>query len=358
MSQGRVRIGYVSADFRWHPVGRFLLPLLEHRNREAFELFCYSNVKVADATTSQFRQLSDHWRDISRLDTDQAVEHIRDDSIDILIDLSGHTSGNRLPSFARKPAPVQISYLGYAGTTGLTAMDFRLTDAQADPPGMTEHLHSETLIRLPINWCFAEPSDSPAVMGRDPGPMRFCSFNHLCKVTDEMLRAWGKILHAMPDSQLILKAGGLASAKTRQRLRDRLIAAGVAVDRVSLREPTPGYAEHLRAFSSMDIALDTFPYHGTTTTCEALWMGVPVVTLEGPTHVSRVGVSLLHAVGLPELIARSAEEYAAVAVALATHQHRLGELRQSLRDRMRQSPLMDAKRFVFDFESALRAIKI
>jgi predicted O-linked N-acetylglucosamine transferase (SPINDLY family) len=351
----RVRLGYVSADFRWHPVGRFLLPVLEQRDRGAFEVFCYSNVKVADATTARFRQVADHWRDTSIMDDDALAAQIRSDGIDILLDLSGHTSGNGLMVFARKPAPVQISYLGYAGTTGLSAIDYRLTDLHADPPGLTEHLHSERLIRLPLNWCFAEPVDSPPVLPRAPGPIRFCSFNHLCKVTDEMLLAWVRILQAVPHSELIFKAGALASPGTRKWLQQRLISADAAMDRVTLLEPTPGFAEHLRAFSSADIALDTFPYHGTTTTCEALWMGVPVITLAGQSHVSRVGVSLLNSVGLTELIADSMDQYIAIAGALAADRPRLESLRHSLRDRLSQSPLMDARRFARDFESALLA---
>jgi predicted O-linked N-acetylglucosamine transferase (SPINDLY family) len=353
--QRRIRVGYVSADFRWHPVARFLIPLLEHRDRDVFEVVCYSNVKEADATTGRLQSLTDRWLDASVMGDDALVARIREDEIDILIDLSGHTSGNRLPVFARKPAPVQMTYLGYAGTTGMPAMDYRLTDAHADPIGLTEHLHSEKLIRLPINWCFVEPMNSPPVKVREPGPVRFCSFNHLCKVTDEMLRAWGRILASVPGSQLIVKAGALTSPQTRQSLQARLLAAGIAADRVSVLKPTGDFARHLQAYLTADIALDTYPYHGTTTTCEALWMGLPVIVLEGKTHVSRVGVSLLHNAGLPELIGQSVEDYIAIATSLASDPARLGDLRGSLRERLRQSPLMDAKRFTGEFESALLA---
>ena len=354
----RLMIGYVSADYGEHPVGRFLLPLLAHHDRGCVEVFCYSGASRADVIAQRLRQSADHWREIAGIGDQHVAEQIRDDGIDILVDLSGHTAGNRLLVFARKPAPVQVSYLGYPGTTGLKAIDYRLTDAFADPPGLTEQFHSETLVRLQYTtWCFAEPSDAPPV-GELPALRRGCvtfgSFNNLAKVTEPMLRLWSKILNQVPHSRLLLKAAGLASAGASQRVRRTLSAHGIDAGRLDLRGPEPDHSSHLALYNEMDIALDTFPYHGTTTTCDALWMGVPVIALAGQSHVSRVGLSLLSNTGLPELIATGEEEYAALAIALAMDQDRLRTLRATLRERMRGSPLMNAPAFAWNFESAYR----
>jgi len=354
----RLRVGYVSADFREHPVGRFLLPLLEHHDHRQFQVFCYSNTFKVDPLTARIRAQAQQWRQIVGQSDQDAAARIRADGIDILVDLSGHTAGNRLPVFARKPAPVQVSYLGYPGATGLTTIDYRLTDAWADPPESTDCFHSETVHRLPqSNWCFAQPASagpvgpSPAI-GR--GDVTFGSFNNLAKVTESMLQVWARILLAVPNSRLILKAAGLASANSRDRICRQFVLQHIDPGRLILRGWEPTQATHLALHGEVDIALDTFPYHGTSTTCDALWMGVPVVTLAGQSHVSRVGLSLLSNIGLPELVATTVDEYVGVAVNLATDRDRLKRLRLTLRERMQNSPLMDSPTFARNLEAAYR----
>ena len=350
----RLRIGYVSPDFREHPVGRFLLPLLAHHDHNNFEIFAYAQLPASDAMTAQLRSHTDHWHGLARVSDPQAAELIGAHQIDILIDLAGHTANSRLLVFARKPAPVQVTYLGYPDTTGLATMDYRLTDAWADPPGQTESYHSEALVRLdPCAWCY-QPRASPPVTPRPDGPITFGSFNTFVKVTAPMLHLWSRILKAVPDSRLLLKALALGSESTRQRVRGLLGQEGIGPERLELRGGEPHYADHLALYHRIDVALDTFPYHGTTTTCEALWMGVPVVTLAGSCHVSRVGVSLLTTAGLPELVATTTEEYLQIAASLAHDRPRLTHLRATLRPQLQQSPLMDAPRFARTIEAAYR----
>jgi predicted O-linked N-acetylglucosamine transferase (SPINDLY family) len=352
----RLRVGYVSSDLRIHPVSRFLLPLFSHLDRDAFEIICYSNFSHADAMTDRLSAHANEWHNIVG-HTDQGVaEKIREDRIDILVDLSGHTAGNRLGVFARKPAPVQIAYLGYPGTTGLTEMDYRFTDPFADPPGTTELLHSEKLWRLPAcNWCSSEPDDAPAVRQlRTDGPICFGTFNNIAKASPTIMELWATILAASPSSRLMIKSPGMGEQSDRRRIKEFFMSRGIQEDRLQIRGHEPDMRSHLELYNQLDIALDTFPYHGTTTTCEALWMGVPVITLAGQTHVSRVGVSLLSNVGLPELIAQSAEEYVSIAIGMAGNLPRLAELRQTLRSRMQASPLMDAPRFARNVEAAYR----
>jgi len=350
----RLRIGYVSPDFREHPVARFLLPLLANHDHHSVEVFAYSQVRVPDEMTGRFRKHTDAWRSLLGLSDVQAAEQIRRDQIDILVDLAGHTADHRLFTFARKPAPVQVTYLGYPDTTGLGTMDYRLTDSYADPPGQTELYHSEQLIRLdPCAWCFGAPT-GPPLPQRCAGPITFGCFNNAAKVTLPMLDLWSQILLAVPESRLLLKSAGLGSATLRQEVQQRLNNRGIASERLELRGPESDYSAHLALYGRMDIALDTFPYHGTTTTCEALWMAVPVLSLAGSTHVSRVGVSLLNNVGLPELVAGTPQEYVRLAANLANDLPRLRQLHSTLRGRMEQSPLMNAKRLVRSIEDAYR----
>jgi len=352
----RLRIGYVSPDFREHSVTRFLLPLMENHDREKFEIFAYSEVSAPDEITTRLQALTTGWRDTLGLGDAQVAELIREDEIDILVDLAGHTLGNRLLVFARRPAPVQVTWLGYPGTTGLDAMSHRLTDAYADPPGITEDLHSESLVRLPQSaWCFSV-TNSPAVLPRPQRGVVFGSFNNFAKVTDSMRRLWVQILAAVPDSSLLLKSSATAEKVTCERVRSLFQRQGIAPERILVRDRTGSHAEHLALYQEMDIALDAFPYHGTTTTCEALWMGVPVVTLEGMSHRSRVGVSLLSNVGLQQLIATSPEEYVRIASSLAKNIPELEKMRCTLRERILGSPLMDAPRFARDIENAYQAI--
>ena len=352
----RLRIGYVSPDFREHSVTRFLLPLMENHDREKFEIFAYSEVTTPDETTTRIQSLTDGWRDTLGLGDAQVAELIREDGIDILVDLAGHTAGNRLLVFARRPAPVQVTWLGYPGTTGLDAMTHRLTDVHADPPGMTEDLHSESLVHLPHSaWCFSA-TDSPAVALRLQRGVVFGCFNNFAKVTDPMLQMWAQILAAVPDSSLLLKSPVFGEKVTCERVRSLFKRHGIAPERILLRDRIRSQAEHLALYHEMDIALDTFPYHGTTTTCEALWMGVPVVTLEGTSHRSRVGVSLLNNMELKQLIAKSPEEYMRIASSLANDVPELEAMQRILRERMLGSPLMDAPRFARDIESAYQTI--
>jgi protein O-GlcNAc transferase len=354
----RLRIGYVSADFGEHPVGRFLLPLLEHHDHQQFEVFCYSNASRIDGITTKLRSCADHWREIPGLSDEQAAGKIRADGIDILIDLSGHTAHNRLLVFARKPAPIQVSYLGYPGPTGLSVIDYRLSDSFADPSDLPDYFHAEALHRLPhTNWCFAVSEESPPVEASPAirqGHVTFGSFNNFAKVTETMLQVWGRILREVPGSRLLLKAAALAAPSVQQRVRRDFAALGIDAGRLSLRSREPDHATHLALYNQIDIALDTFPYHGTTTTCDALWMGVPVITLAGQTHVSRVGLSLLSNIGLPELIAFTQDQYVQIAVGLAKDQDRMDALRRGMRARMLTSPLMDAPGFARDVEAAYR----
>ena len=354
----RLRIGYVSADLKNHSVAFFLEPLLAARDRHAFEVVCYANSVTTETTTARLRALADGWRDIASLNDEQADALIRSDAIDILVDLSGHTKGNRLPVFTRKPAPVQVTYLGYPDTTGIDAIDYRLTDEWADPPGHTEHLHTEQLVRLPDGFlCYQPPLSCPQVAlppMLQRGGVTFGSFNNLAKVSPTVIGYWAATLSAVPDSRLLLKSKALADSGTREYLHEQFRAHGIDARRVELVGWSSARADHMGRYSEVDIALDTFPYHGATTTCEALWMGVPVVTLAGSVHASRVGVSLLHAAGHADLIAELPLEYVRKAVELAADADRLAALRSALRERLQASPLTDARRIAGSIEAAYR----
>ena len=350
-----LRIGYVSADFHRHAVMSFFMPLLENHDRSNFRVFCYSNVLHPDGVTEKVKQLSDVWRNIIGVSDEFAVKQIRDDGVDILVDLSGHTARNRLLVFARKPAPVQVTYLGYPNTTGMDAIDYRLTDALADPPGMTEHLNAEQLWRLPIcAWCFQTPDDSPPIQRRRGEPLTFGCFNTFRKITANMVELWGALLGRFPESCLLLKSRAGADPSVQKMLQAQFAAVGIRPERIEMLGWIDKLQNHLEHYNRVDIALDTHPYHGTTTTCEALWMGVPVVTLMGSTHVSRVGVSLLANAGRAEWVASSPEEYLRLASELAGNPSRRTELRANLRGQLQRGPLLDAKRFTSDVEAAYR----
>lgn len=355
---GRIRIGYVSPDFREHPVGRFFLPLLANHDPSEFDVICYANLPTnADAISKQIEARATTWRDVTPLNDDELANLLRDDKIDILVDLAGHSAGNRLLTFARRPAPVQLSFLGYPDTTGMSAIGHRLTDAIADPVGQTDALHTEKLIRLPIcAWCFEPPREAPEVKRQSRDNFTFGSFNSLSKINDALLTLWARILVAEPDARLLIKGSGLDGPKTRERILHVLERAGVAAHRIELVPHTAGYIEHLAAYDRIDVALDAYPYNGTMTTCEALWMRVPVVTLAGQTHVSRTGASLLTTVGLTELIAETSEQYVELALSLAQDRDRLSSIATTLRDRMHASPLMNAGRYASEVEAAYRSL--
>lgn len=355
-----LKIGYLSPDFRDHPVASFIEPVLARHDSARFELFGYSSQARGDGTTARLKQYFRHWRDIGGKSDEQAANLIRADEIDILVDLAGHTAGGRVPVFARKPAPIQVSWIGYPNTTGLSAMDYRFTDGFADPVGTTEKFHTEILLRLPGGFlCYMPPAACPDVAPPPVlrnGHITFGSFNNFAKVTHEVVALWAELLRAVPDSRLLIKYNGLDEPAMRQRLLDEFAGLGVDGSRLDLRGRTPSHFAHLQCYDEVDIALDSFPYNGTTTTCEALWMGVPVVVLAGQTHASRVGVSLATNSGLPELVADTRQQYVEIAASLAAGTDRLAQLRVSLRQRLALSPLLNAADFTGNIEAAYRTI--
>jgi predicted O-linked N-acetylglucosamine transferase (SPINDLY family) len=349
----RLRIGYLSQDFVAHPAGRFLLPLLEKHDRSAVEIFCYSNVVRPDFMTERFRTLANTWRDISGLKDQQAAELARSDRVDILVDLSLHTAGNRLGVFARKPAPVQATWLAYAGTSGLSRIDYRLSDPYLDPPG-TEQNYVERTLRLPrCFWCYKPPAipvDVSPLPAKQAGHITFASFNNFTKVNAEVIQVWSQILTAVPDSRLMIHAH---PGSHREALLGQFAISGIDASRIEFFGFLPT-DEFLRLHHRADIALDPFPFNGGMTTCDSLWMGVPVVSLAGPTAVGRSGLSILSNAGLPELVAQTPQKYVEIVVALARDQSRLAELRATLRERLARSELTNATRFASDMESAFR----
>ena len=354
----RLRLGYVSPDFVQHSVSYFIEPLLAHHDRQAFEVFAYHCAPHSDAVTARLRGQVEHWREVARLDARQLAEQIRADGIDLLVDLAGHTAGNRLQTFALKPAAVQFTYLGYPNTSGLSAIDYRITDQRADPAGEGGACASETLLRLPDCFHCYRPAPGLPEPGLPPsvasGGVTFGSFNVLAKISDETIAAWAAILAALPGATLRLKSFGLLSQRARDRLQQRLVAAGLAPGRLVLDAATASHEEHMGRYRTIDIGLDTFPYNGTTTTCEALWMGVPVVTLAGDRHAARVGASLLGAAGLPELVAGTVTDYVQRAVALAGDGARLRHYHATLRATLAASPLTDGARFTRALEALYR----
>lgn len=351
----KLRIGFVSADLFDHPVRFFLAPILRGLDRRQFSVVCYANSYLNDAATCQLRALADEWCECLDLKDDQLAERIRDDRIDILVDLSGHTYGNRLPVFLRKPAPVQATYLGYGDTTGLPTMDYWITDWVLHPAD-TRHLTSERIWRLPRCWVIYEPpANAPEVADRhNGGPLTFVTCNALQKVSAESLALWARVLAALPDSRLIVKARGMAGTQGIAAVTERLTSAGMPPERVTLVGPVPSRNEHLALYGKVDIALDTTPYSGATTTAEALWMGVPVVTLAGERMVSRMSASMLTSVGLDEFIARDADDFVRIATELARDAPRRDRLRRELRPRLAASPLCDGPDLARHFGAAFR----
>jgi len=364
----RLKVGYVSADFRQHSVAYFLEPLLRHHDHDAVEVFCYAQVVRPDAVTARFKALADHWVETAGMSDERLAERIQLDGIDILVDVGGHTAKNRLLVFARKPAPVQVTWLGYPNTTGLDTIDYRLVDAVTDPEGEADAFASETLVRLPGGFlCYGAPKDAPAPgpppcladgtgTGTSAGTVTFGSFNNPAKLSSATLDAWAGLLARLPAARLLLKGKPFSYPVTRAWYLERLRRRGVAAERVELVPWAADGAAHLALYDRVDIALDPFPYHGTTTTCEALWMGVPVVMLRGGRHAGRVGASLLSQAGLADLIAGSVEDYVDTAAALAADPARLAGLRRSLRPRMAASPLCDAAAFARNVETAYRTM--
>jgi protein O-GlcNAc transferase len=352
----KLRVGFISGDFRLHSVAHFFEPILSARNRDAFDYYLYSNSPHRDEVTQRLRGYADAWHDVWQLPDEALLELIRSNRVDILVDLSGHTEFNRLSVFSRRAAAVQMSYLGFPNTTGLATMDYRITDHATDPYPLADGWHSETLLRLPDSqWCFrafgapAKPGPLPA---REVGYITFGSFNSLTKVSDALLNCWTQILDKLPTSRL-----RLTRSRSPQRAREiieQFQKSGIAAERIDC-VPYRSDIPHGKQFAGVDIALDHYPYNGVTTTCESLYVGVPVISLHGRNCVSRSGLSLLNTLGLGELVASTPNQYVEIALALAKDLPRLEQLRQGLRHRFEQSPLGSESRFAANFEQVLRA---
>lgn len=354
----RLRIAYLSADFRNHSVGYFIHPLLAHHDPAAVEVFGYSETSQTDNVTDSLRRLCGTWRETFTLSDEALRAQLRADRIDIVIDLAGHTAHNRLRALAVRAAPVTATWLGYPATTGLSAIDWRITDAIADPPG-AERFYTEKLIRLPHGFLCYERlgEDAPDVSplpAASAGHVTFGSFNNPLKLSASTISTWAAILGALPPSRLLLKAPTFVDPGLQRFVLDLFAAHGIAAARIVFGDATPTVSAHLGSYAELDVALDPFPYNGTTTSCEAMWMGVPVVTLVGAAHHGRVGLDLLTRVGLAELAAPDPEAYVTTAIALAQDLPRLQRIRGTLRERLSTSALCDSKGFARSFERALR----
>jgi protein O-GlcNAc transferase len=355
----RLRIGYLSPDLRSHPVSTFFEPVLSHHDMEAFEVHCYSTAFVEDAVTQRLRATGAIWHACAGWTDERIAAQIRADGIDVLVDLAGHTAQNRAAVLRAKPAPVQALYIGYPGTTGLPEVDYLIADARVCPPGH-ERFCSERVVRLGGSfWCFRPPSDAPApsvAPSLHNGFVTFGSFNALQKLTPSTFAMWIDLLREVPDARLVLKSLPFADAQLRETVARRFTAAGVAGERVAVLPPSlPG--EFLAEYGRVDVALDPSPYNGGTTTFDALWMGVPVVTLPGERFCSRMAASVLGNLGLDELVAASASDYVAIAARLAREPARLQGLRSGLRERLAASPCCDAPRAARELEAAFRDMR-
>lgn len=350
-----LRIGYVSADFRRHAMAYFVEPFLAHHDRRRVRVYGYSNCARPDEVTQHLRGFAQEWRDIAALTDDEAARLIRNDGIDILVDLSGHTGGNRLLLFARRPAPVQMTWLGYWGGTGMGAMDYRITDAFADPQGEADGHYREKLLRLPHSkWCYLPPAAMPACNALPAQSRGYVTFGSCCsfpRISNETMRAWAQLLRRLPGARL--RMIGAPGDESLDRMLEIFDAAGVYADRLDLVGRLP-FDDYLKQYLQIDIALDPFPFNGGTTTCESLWMGVPVVSRSGRCGVSRSSTSLLANAGLTQLVAASAEGYVDIALRLAADLPALADLRATLRERLRASPLLDARGFTRGLETAYR----
>jgi protein O-GlcNAc transferase len=353
-AERRLRIGYVSGDLHSHPVALFLQPLLERHDRAGFEICCYGTSTRADDFTRRVAAHADLWRDAASASEAQLAETIHADRVDILVDLSGHSGIARLGAFALQPAPVQAAWLGYLNTTGLTRIAYRITDAVSDPPG-AERLHTEKLKRLPHSqWCYRPFVQAPAASA--PPCLRdrrvtFGSFTQIAKLSAATLALWANIFRQLPDARLAVL--GVAPGQARDEVLRRLAAVGITVSRVTVAPFVP-LREYYDWFARVDIALDSTPYSGGTTTCDALWMGVPVVTLAGSRPTSRSAASILTTLGLADWIASSPDEYVQRAIDASRNPALLAELRSTLRSKMQASPLMDEARFTKDLEKVYR----
>jgi predicted O-linked N-acetylglucosamine transferase (SPINDLY family) len=350
----RLRIGYVSPDFRGHCQSLFTVPLLSHHDHGSFEIFCYSDVSTPTDITQRLAGYADHWRNLAGVEDDEAARRIRADRIDILVDLTMHMADNHALVFARKPAPVQVCWLAYPGTTGLAAIDYRISDPYLDPAGCDESVYSEATMRLPDTfWCYDPLTTGPDVgplPARSQGHVTFGCLNNFTKVNPGVLDLWGRVLAAVPGSCLVVMA---PPGDARNRVTAGLAKHGVGAERIEFA-PRRLRDDYLASYNGIDICLDTVPYNGHTTSLDAFWMGVPVVTLVGETIVGRAGLCQAQNLGLPELVATTSDDYVRIAASLAGDLDRLAELRAGLRERIVKSPLMDGSRFTRNLEAAYR----
>ena len=353
-----LRVGYVSGDYRVHPVAQFLEPLLGDHDPSQVTFVCYSNTSKRDEQTAAFERLfAHHWRDICSLSDDEVVDVVLEDQIDILVDLSGHTGDSRLGVFARKPAPVQVAWLGYLNTTGLRSIDYRIVDWHTDPVGVSDARSVERLVRLPDSqwayWPVIEMPLLPRKKVREAGRVVFGSQNQYAKISDGCIELWARILARLPDARV--RVAGLPPAMRTKDVVERFERFGIGPDRVDAAPRVP-IKQYLEALNEIDIALDAMPYSGATTALDTLWMGVPVVALAGDRSISRSTYSILKTLGRDDLIARTPDEYVDLNVRLATDVEWRGELHRTLREQVRRSPLMDITRFAENLEAAYRTM--
>jgi len=351
-----LRVGYLSPDFRLHAVAYFMEPLLAHHNRRQVESYCYADVAAPDSMTQHLQSKAHQWRQTVNMPHEVLFNGIRQDKIDILVDLAGHMGNNRLQVFARKPAPIQVGYLGYPSTTGLPAIDYRIVDAVTNPPG-EPGCHTEELVRIPdVFCCYLGPPHLPlesAPPSQRAKSITFGSLHKLEKLNDKVVDLWCQILKDMPAARLLLGRDTL-QGKTTERLLARFRQRGIDPSRILLRQANSFSFQHMQLYDEMDVSLDTFPWSGHTTACESLWMGVPIVTLRGPRFAGRMVASVLTCLGLADLIAETSEEYRRLALKLANDLPRLANLRGRLRSMMVQSPLCDGVGFAKKMEDAYR----
>lgn len=356
----KIRIGYLSGDFRQHSVAYFLLPLLAQHDRQQFEIYCYYSKVAQDSFTEKFKALSDGWREVEPLNDAELCQLVRGDSVDILVELSGHSGGHRMLALAARIAPIQVSWLGYPHSTGVPAIDYRIVDDITDPAPKADAYASETLMRLPESFLCYQGDEFVAYQSSPPykenGYLTFGSFNNLLKVNEDVLGAWAEILRQVPNSRMIIKAKQLSEPDEIKRIKAYFEREGVALERLKLSANFTKTEHHLALYNSIDLALDTFPYNGTTTTFEALWMGVPTLCILGDRHAARVSASIMTRAGLEQFVCENREDYCQRAVALSREPEQLERLRPQLREQLKASTLCDAERFTRSMEAAYQSM--
>jgi len=349
INNGKIRIGFISPDFRDHSVSYFIEPVIQYLPKNSFTVYCYSGVINADMITKRIQSFCDEWRQLTGLDARQCAETIYDDKIDVLVDLSGHTGGNFLPVFFYKPAPLQISYCGYPFSTGLSVMDYKVVDSTTDAPRVADIYYTEKLMRLDGCFLCYKPPPAPVITTRKGGGIVFGSFNSLPKLNSDVISLWAEILSVIPDSKIIIKRKSLDVPVVQRRIADMFMSFGVNPNRVIFIGHSPNLTTHLEWYNRIDVALDTFPYNGTTTTCEALYMGVPVVALCGDVHMSRVSTSILNCIGCWELIAENRSRYVEIAMGLSKNRDQIIAYKKTLRQRIFDGDLCDWAKFADKF---------